>query len=56
MATVRCPFCAEEIVPVSIEDEAEEAATRYLCPECRRRLTVGAVDEYLAAEEEEASG
>lgn len=56
MATIRCPFCGEEIVPLPVEDEAEESATRYLCPECRNRLPVGAVDDYLAAEEEEASG
>jgi hypothetical protein len=55
MATVRCPFCGEDIVPFPVE-RAEEAPTQYVCPVCRRRLTVGVVDEYLEREEEEASG
>lgn len=56
MATVRCPFCGEEIVPFPVERGEDEGPTRYVCPECRHQLTVGTVDEYLAAEEEEASG
>lgn len=54
MATVRCPFCGEDIVPFPVEPE-EEGATHYVCPVCRRRLTIGVVDEYLQREEEEAS-
>jgi hypothetical protein len=56
MATVRCPFCGDEIVPLAVESEEDEGPTRYVCPTCRRQLTVGVVDAYLAAEEEEASG
>ncbi len=56
MATVRCPFCLEEIVPFPVESDADEGPTRYDCPSCRRRLTIDVVDEYLALEEEEASG
>lgn len=54
MATVRCPSCGEEIVPLPVE--REEGPTRYVCPSCRRQLTVEVVDEYLELEEEEASG
>lgn len=36
--------------------EREEGPTIYLCPSCRRQLTVDVVDEYVALEEEEASG
>lgn len=56
MATVRCPFCGEEIVPLLVEPDVDEGPTLYDCPECRRRLTIDVVDEYLALEEEEASG
>lgn len=55
MASVRCPFCGDEIVPFPVE-RGEEVPTRYLCPTCRRQLTVDVIDEYLALEEEEASG
>ncbi len=54
MATVRCPVCREEISPIPLE--REEGATRYLCPTCRQPLTGDVVDEFLAIEEEEASG
>ncbi len=54
MATVRCPACADEISPIAVEPE--EGATHYLCPSCRRPLTVDVVDEYIALEDEEASG
>ena len=56
MATVRCPFCGDEIVPLPVEPEGDEGPTRYVCPSCRRRLTIGVIDEYLTLEEEEASG
>jgi DNA-directed RNA polymerase subunit RPC12/RpoP len=56
MATVRCPFCGEEIVPYPVEPEEDEGPTRYVCPVCRQRLTITVIDEYLAREEEEASG
>jgi hypothetical protein len=56
VATVRCPHCGEEIVPVLVEPEGDEGPTLYDCPSCRQRLTVDVVDEYLAVEEEEASG
>jgi transposase-like protein len=56
MATVRCPFCGDEIVPLPVESEEDEGPTRYVCPSCREQLTVGVVDAYLAVEEEEASG
>lgn len=54
MATVRCPSCAEEIVPLPVE--REEGPIQYLCPSCRSRLTVDVIDLYMALEEEEASG
>jgi DNA-directed RNA polymerase subunit RPC12/RpoP len=54
MATVRCPTCGEEIIPLPVE--REESSTQYLCPSCRSPLTVDVVDQYLALEEEEASG
>ena len=56
MASVRCPRCGDEIVPLPIEPETDEAAPQYLCPSCREPLTVGVVDEYLGLEEEEVSG
>jgi hypothetical protein len=56
MATVRCPSCRDEIVPLPVEPEADEGPTTYVCSACRRPLTIGVVDEYLALEEEEASG
>lgn len=56
MATVRCPFCLEEIIPFPVEPGADEGPTQYVCPSCRRTLTIGIVDEYLQREEEEASG
>jgi len=56
VATVRCPHCGEEIVPLPVETEGDEGPTLYDCPSCRKRLTIDAVDEYLALEEEEASG
>jgi transposase-like protein len=52
---VRCPFCGEEIMPLP-KEQGQERATTYLCPSCRRQLTVDVIDEYLALEEEEASG
>lgn len=55
MATVRCPSCAEEIVPLPVE-RAEEGPTRYVCPSCRNQLTIDVIDLYEALEEEEASG
>lgn len=55
MPTVRCPFCGEEIMPLP-KERGEEGATLYLCPSCRRQLTVEVIDEYLALEEEETSG
>ncbi len=55
MATVRCPFCGEDIVPFPVE-RGEETPVRYVCPVCREQLTIGTVDEYLAREEEDASG
>lgn len=54
MATVRCPHCGDEIVPLPIE--RDEGPTRYLCPSCREGLTLDVVDQYVALEEEEASG
>jgi hypothetical protein len=54
MPTVRCPFCGEEIMP--LPKEQEEGPTLYLCPSCRRQLTIDVIDVYLALEEEEASG
>jgi hypothetical protein len=56
MATVRCPSCGDEIVPLPVEPEGDEGPTGYICPTCREALTVGVVDAYLALEEEEASG
>jgi DNA-directed RNA polymerase subunit RPC12/RpoP len=56
MATIRCPSCGDEIVPLPVEAEGDEGPTSYVCPTCRRPLTIGVVDEYLALEEEEASG
>jgi transposase-like protein len=56
MATVRCPSCGDEIVPLPVEPEGDEGPTRYVCPSCRSPLTIGVVDAYLALEEEEASG
>lgn len=56
MATVRCPFCGDDIVPFPLEAGEDEGPTRYVCPSCRRQLTIGVVDEYLEREEEEASG
>jgi DNA-directed RNA polymerase subunit RPC12/RpoP len=53
MATVRCPSCGEEIIPLPKE---QEGPTQYLCPACRRQLTIDVIDQYLALEEEEASG
>jgi hypothetical protein len=55
MATVRCPSCAEEIIPFPVE-RAEEGPTLYVCPSCRNRLTIDVIDQYEALEEEEASG
>jgi DNA-directed RNA polymerase subunit RPC12/RpoP len=54
MATVRCPSCGEEIVPLPVE--REEGPTQYMCPACRSRLSVDVIDQYEALEEEEASG
>ncbi len=54
MATVRCPWCGEDIQPFPLE--REEGPTLYVCPQCRRQLTIEVVDEYLALEEEEAAG
>ncbi|HSL66652.1 MAG TPA: hypothetical protein VK977_00640 [Actinomycetota bacterium] len=54
MASVRCPNCADEIVPLPVE--RDEEPTHYVCPSCRARLTLDVVDQYLALEEEEASG
>ncbi len=56
MATVRCPSCGDEIVPLPVESEDDEGPTRYVCPTCRQPLTIGVVDAYQALEEEEASG
>lgn len=56
MASARCPSCGDEIVPLAIEPQEEEGPTRYVCPTCRQPLTIEVVDEYLAREEEEASG
>jgi hypothetical protein len=54
VATVRCPFCLDDIVPVPVEsDEGEAPTTVYDCPSCRRRLPVETVEEYALAEEEE---
>jgi DNA-directed RNA polymerase subunit RPC12/RpoP len=55
MATVRCPSCGEEIIPLPVE-RGEEGPTQYVCPSCRHPLTLDVVDHYLALEEEEASG
>jgi transposase-like protein len=54
MATVRCPSCGEEIIPLPVE--REEGPTHYVCPSCRNSLTVDVIDLYEALEEEEASG
>lgn len=54
MATVRCPSCGEEIIPFPVEREG--ASTQYLCPSCRSPLTLDVIDQYVALEEEEASG
>lgn len=54
MATVRCPACGDDIVPFPVE--RDEGATQYVCPSCRRRLTIDVVDLYLTLEEEEAAG
>lgn len=43
-------------MPLAIEVPEEEGAAHYVCPTCRRPLTIDVVDEYLAREEEEASG
>jgi transposase-like protein len=56
VATVACPSCGDEIVPFPVEPDEDEGPTRYVCPSCRRQLTIGVVDSYLALEEEEASG
>jgi DNA-directed RNA polymerase subunit RPC12/RpoP len=54
MATVRCPSCGEEIIPLPVEREG--VSTSYLCPSCRDPLTLDVIDQYVALEEEEASG
>jgi DNA-directed RNA polymerase subunit RPC12/RpoP len=56
MATVRCPSCGDEIVPFPVEPGEDEGPTSYVCPTCRQDLPIGVVDDYLALEEEEASG
>jgi hypothetical protein len=56
VASVRCPHCGEDIVPLPVEPTETEGPTRYFdCPSCRQRLPIETVDEYLALEEEEAS-
>ncbi|MGH2692389.1 MAG: hypothetical protein ACRDHM_07770 [Actinomycetota bacterium] len=57
MASVRCPHCGDDIVPVPVESGETEGPTRYFdCPSCRQRLPIETIDEYMALEEEEASG
>ena len=57
MATVRCPFCLDDIVPVPVESDEDEAPTTvYDCPSCRRRLPPETVEEFALAEEEELPG
>ena len=56
MATVRCPFCGDEIVPVPVEPEGEEPTTLFDCSSCRRRLPAETVEEFVLAEEDEPSG
>jgi DNA-directed RNA polymerase subunit RPC12/RpoP len=55
MATVRCPICGEEIIPLPVERE-DSSSTQYICPSCRSPLTIDVIDQYVALEEEEASG
>jgi hypothetical protein len=55
VASVRCPFCGDDIVPIPVESEAEEPTTLYDCPSCRRRLPAETVEEYAFAEDEESS-